>query len=145
MKALTILILFPLFLQMVFGYEKDDEKSTDSKSFTLDVDDAALNEKVITEDPKAEKAEVPEKASNTKNKNHDEIQTLAGKDSHNGGFGALSFRASEFNNRDIIMDRTLCFLSDANMQYFSGRWRQVFVHKILYSCPSQRQPLQLCQ
>jgi hypothetical protein len=33
----------------------------------------------------------------------DDIQTLGGSNGHHGGFGAISFKASEFNNKDIIM------------------------------------------
>lgn len=89
----------------IYGEESADEKSSGSKSFTLDADDAVLEEKVVTEAPELE--EVVNEISETTHYNHhrynDEIQTLGGKESHHGGFGAVSFRASEFNNKDIIM------------------------------------------
>lgn len=89
----------------IFGDEEPKETPTETKSFTLDADDAVLVEKVVEEEPEIIKPDVPE--SNIYHYNNyrrnDEIQTLAGKHSHHGGFGAISFRASEFNNKDIIM------------------------------------------
>ena len=92
----------------VFGEEEDDEKSTETKSFTLDADDAVLEETEITKEPEIVTPEVPEAQETTtyhynNYRNNDDIQTLAGKDSHHGGFGAISFKASEFNSKDIIM------------------------------------------
>jgi len=81
------------------------ETSNDTKSFTLDANDAVLEEKVVTEEPEISKPEVPETDSYHYNhhRRNDEIQTLAGKNSHHGGFGGVSFRSSEFNNKDIIL------------------------------------------
>ncbi len=83
----------------------DIEKSTETKSFTLDANDAVLEEKVVEEEPEIEKPDVPETTTYHYNnyRKNDEIQTLAGKHSHHGGFGAVSFKATEFNNEDIIM------------------------------------------
>jgi len=81
------------------------EKSTETKSFTLDANDAVLEEKVVTEEPDIVRPDVPKETTyhyNSRSKN-DQIQTLAGKNSHHGGFGAVSFRASEFNDKDIIL------------------------------------------
>jgi hypothetical protein len=85
--------------------DEDSKKSTETKTFTLDADDAVLEEKVVEEESEIVRPDVPETTTyhyNNHNKN-DGIQTLAGKDSHHGGFGAVSFKASEFNNKDIIM------------------------------------------
>ena len=89
----------------VFGDAEDDEKSTETKSFTLDANDAVLEEKVVSQEPEVVNPELSETKTYHYNsyRNNDEIQTLAGKHSHHGGFGAISFRASEFNNQDIIM------------------------------------------
>jgi len=92
----------------VIGEEEDDEKSTETKSFTLDADDAVVEETEIAEEPEIETPEVPESEETTtyhynNYRSGDDIQTLAGKDSHHGGFGAVSFKASEFNDKDIIM------------------------------------------
>ncbi len=83
----------------------EGEKSAETKSFTLDANDAVLEEKVVTEEPEIEKPDVPGTTTYHYNnyRKNDDIQTLAGKHSHHGGFGAISFRASEFNNKDIIM------------------------------------------
>lgn len=89
----------------VFGEDKGEEASPETKSFTLDADDAVLEEKVVAEEPEIVKPEVPETTTyhyNNHNRN-DDIQTLGGSNSHHGGFGAISFKASEFNNQDIIM------------------------------------------
>lgn len=60
---------------------------------------------MVTEKPEVVKPEVSETKTYHYNnyRKNDEIQALAGKQSHHGGFGALSFRYSEFNNKDIIM------------------------------------------
>lgn len=88
--------------------EEDDKKSTETKSFTLDADDAVMEESEISDEPEIVIPEVPEAPETTtyhynSHRNSDDIQTLAGKDSHHGGFGAISFKASEFNDKDIIM------------------------------------------
>lgn len=86
--------------------DEDSEKFTETKSFTLDADDAVLEEKVVEEEPEIVKPkDVPESTTYhySNHNNNDGIQTLAGKNSHHGGFGAVSFKASEFNNKDIIM------------------------------------------
>jgi len=88
----------------VFGELKDDEGSTETKSYTLDANDAVREEKLLTE-----QSDVIPATSKTKvyhynvHRRDDEIQTLAGNNSHHGGFGAISFRASEFNGKDIIL------------------------------------------
>lgn len=89
----------------VFGDEEPKETPTETKSFTLDADDAVLEEKVVEEESEIIKPDVPESKTYHYNnyRRNDEIQTLAGKHSHHGGFGGISFRASEFNNKDIIM------------------------------------------
>jgi len=86
----------------VFGEEK--ESSTETKSFTLDANDAVLEEKVIAEEPMIIH-ETPDTKMYQENgySKHDDIQTLAGKNGHHGGFGGISFRASEFNGKDIIL------------------------------------------
>ncbi|MCG8309972.1 MAG: hypothetical protein MI975_21430 [Cytophagales bacterium] len=88
----------------IFG--KDEDSPGGTKSFTLDAKDAVLEEKTFTEDEtEIVKPDVAESTSYHYNgdRQKDEIQTLAGKNSHHGGFGGISFRASEFNNKDIIM------------------------------------------
>lgn len=89
----------------VFGEEDAEEKSEESKSFTLDADDAVLEEKVVVEEAEIIKPDVPESETYHYNnyRGNDEIQTLAGKHSHHGGFGAISFRGTEFNDQNIIM------------------------------------------
>jgi len=83
--------------------ESPDHEANDAKSFTLDANDAVLEERVVEEE--IERPDVPTQTNyhyNHKGSN-DKIQTLAGKNSHHGGFGAVSFRASEFNDKDIIL------------------------------------------
>ncbi len=89
----------------IYGNEDAEEKSSEPKTFTLDADDAVLEEKVITEEAEPVEVvnEISETSHNTHHRYNDEIQTLGGKNSHHGGFGAVSFRVSEFNNKDIIM------------------------------------------
>ena len=89
----------------VFGEEEDNENSTETKSFTLDANDAILEDTEVTEEPEIVVPEVSETKTYhySSHRKNDEIQTLAGKQSHHGGFGAISFKASEFNNKDIIM------------------------------------------
>jgi cbb3-type cytochrome oxidase subunit 3 len=84
---------------------ENDEKSMETKSFTLDTNDAVLEEIVETENPDNQYMEQQTSTTYHYNgyKNQDDIQTLAGSHGHNGGFGAVSFTASEFNNKDIIM------------------------------------------
>jgi hypothetical protein len=91
--------------------EKDPEdeeinSETETKSFTLDANDAVVEEMEVSEP--YEREEIYESPSNTTYHyngygRNDDIQTLAGKNGHHGGFGAVSFRASEFNDKDIIM------------------------------------------
>ena len=88
--------------------EEDKEDAPETKSFTLDANDAVVEETVVTEEePEVDASEVSETTTYHYNsyQRNDEIQTLAGKGkhSHHGGFGAVSFKASEFNNKDIIM------------------------------------------
>jgi hypothetical protein len=89
----------------VFGDEDTEEKPPETKSFTLDADDAVLEEKVVEEEPEIIRPDVPETTTYHYNNNqkNDEIQTLAGRHGHHGGFGAISFKASEFNSEDILM------------------------------------------
>ena len=85
--------------------DEEKERSNETKSFTLDAADAVLKEKVISEKEHVVKPEVPETTTyhhNSNNRN-DDIQTLGGENSHHGGFGAVSFRASEFNSKDIVL------------------------------------------
>lgn len=88
--------------------KEDDEAATETKSFTLDADDAVVETIVVSEEePEVEVSEASETTTYHYNSNqsNDEIQTLGGngKNSHHGGFGAVTFKASEFNNKDIIM------------------------------------------
>lgn len=89
----------------VFGEEEAEEKTEETKSFTLDADDAVLEEKLVEEEPEIIKPDVPKSKTYHYNnyRRKDEIQTLAGNHGHHGGFGGISFRTSEFNNKDIIM------------------------------------------
>ena len=90
---------------VLFDEEQEEENATRTKSFTLDANDAVLEEKVVeTEHLIEQEDQVIEKTYHYSSLDrNDEIQTLAGKNSHHGGFGAISFRASEFNNQDIIL------------------------------------------
>lgn len=88
----------------VFG-EEEKETNSETKSFTLDADDAVLEEKIVSEDEEVIKPNVPETTTYHYNSNshNDNIQTLGGENSHHGGFGAVSFKASEFNSKDIVL------------------------------------------
>ena len=89
----------------IYNDTQENKKSGETKSFTLGADDAVLEEKIVEVEEEIEKPDVPE--SSTYHYDHynsdDEIQTLGGKNSHHGGFGAVSFRASEFNSKDIML------------------------------------------
>ena len=86
----------------VLGEENDQYLETGS--FTLDTNDAILEEKLVTEEQEIKRRETPKETSfHDKRHGHDQIQTLGGRNSHHGGFGAISFRASEFNDKDIIL------------------------------------------
>jgi len=89
----------------LYGEEEKSENTKETKSFTLDADDAVLEEKIVSEEPEVSKPEVPETTTYHYNnhRRNEEIQTLAGKNSHHGGFGGVSFRVSEFNNKDIVL------------------------------------------
>jgi hypothetical protein len=88
----------------VFGEDKEEKKG--SGSFTLDASDATLEEQVvITEkelDSKTQKSS-DTKSEKNKKRRDDDVQTLAGKESHNGGFGAITFSATDFNDKDMIL------------------------------------------
>ena len=85
--------------------EKKEESVSETKSFTLDANDAVLEETSKDLEDEIERPEVPESTTYHYNHHHsqDDIQTLAGKNSHHGGFGGITFKSSEFNNQDIIM------------------------------------------
>ena len=85
--------------------EKDEKVPSETKSFTLDANDAVLEERSIMEPPAEIHSEVPETTIyyQGNNRRNDDIQTLGGKNGHNGGFGGVTFRATEFNRKDIIM------------------------------------------
>ena len=88
----------------VFGDKEGTSGAT--KRFTLDANDAVLEEIVIPEEESDITAPQASETNTYHYNNHnrnDDIQSLAGKNSHHGGFGGLSFRASEFNNKDIII------------------------------------------
>jgi hypothetical protein len=86
----------------VFGEKNDQYPET--SSFTLDANDAVLEEKVVSKKQEIKRRETPKETSRHDNRHgHEQMQTLGGRNSHHGGFGALSFRASEFNNKDIIL------------------------------------------
>lgn len=88
----------------LIGDVEKDPKSTNTKSFTLDANDAVLEDTIAETEELLERKLAEETTYQNADYNQgDEIQTLAGKESHHGGFGALTFRASEFNNKDIIL------------------------------------------
>ena len=111
MKTLVLLLLSSLLAFSSFSQEdpkpKEQEKksSSETKSFTLDANDAVLEEKVVDVEPEIDKPNAPAATTYhySNNRNNGDIQTLAGKNSHHGGFGGISFRASEFNKKDIIL------------------------------------------
>jgi len=82
----------------------------------IDIDDFEEEESIevpeqeevpVEEVKEPENPEIPEKPKNgrqaKKSDRDDGIQTLARKGSHNGGFGALSFKATEFNEQDMVL------------------------------------------
>jgi hypothetical protein len=83
------------------------EEVPESKSFTLDANDAIV-ETVKPSDSTAVIVEtVPQETSTTTYhsnwSNNDDIQTLGGKNHHSGGFGAITFKSTEFNDQNAIM------------------------------------------
>jgi hypothetical protein len=79
---------------------------TETKSFTLDANDAVVEEMELSEPYEVEEIYDGTGRTTYHYSNHrhdDDIQTLGGSNGHHGGFGAISFKASEFNNKDIIM------------------------------------------
>lgn len=85
--------------------EATDPESTETKSFTLDANDAVVERNVTTDQVIEVETVVPETTVYHYNnhRHNDDIQTLGGKNSHQGGFGGFSFRGTEFNNKNIIM------------------------------------------
>ena len=83
----------------------EDPSTTETKSFTLDANDATVERNVTTDQEVAVETIEPETTvyHYSSHKYHDDIQTLGGKNSHQGGFGGFSFRGTEFNHKDIIM------------------------------------------
>jgi hypothetical protein len=101
-NAMLIVAILVLTKMPVHGQEKEttEEKKPDAKSFTLDTDDATLEEMTITGKEKESKSNDRQKR---RRDHQDEIQTLAGDRTHHGGFGALTFTATDFNDKDMMM------------------------------------------
>ena len=82
-----------------------EEELVEEQSEEISEDDSADAEAVVEEDELTIEEEVVTTAAVTHkaHSSNDDIQTLAGGSNHNGGFGALSFKSTEFNNKDIVM------------------------------------------
>ncbi len=97
---LSLLLIVPI---TAYSQEKETTEGEQStpKSFTLDANDAKLEEVSISGKDK-EGQPVSEKKEK-KRGSQDDIETLAGEGVHNGGFGALTFTATKFNSKDMVM------------------------------------------
>ena len=104
--------------QSVYTEEENGEEKDMPQSFTLDPmsegekENRVAPEKdsiIVVPEPKVEENAIAETttvaatSSTTKSKNKDDIQTLAGNNHHSGGFGALSFKATNFNTKNIVL------------------------------------------
>ena len=100
--------------------EEEKEEPTMPKSFTLDPmqeESTGSQEVEQTITPVVQEAnqkiEPVEEAvvaepstqnyTESKKSKNDDIQTLAGRNHHSGGFGAISFKATNFNDKNIVM------------------------------------------
>ncbi|MDZ7606802.1 MAG: hypothetical protein U5K79_14705 [Cyclobacteriaceae bacterium] len=81
------------------------EDLQESKSFTLDANDAAVETAVVPDSATAIVETIPQETTTYHSNwsSNDDIQTLAGKNSHRGGFGAISFKSTEFNDQSAIL------------------------------------------
>lgn len=77
------------------------------KSFTLDANDAEVQEATVQETPVLDSSSATTPEPTTVYYGHysrnDDIQTLAGNNHHSGGFGAISFRSGKFNDEPLIL------------------------------------------
>ncbi len=77
------------------------------KSFTLDANDAEVQEATVQETPVIDSSSATSQEPTTVYYGHyssnDDIQTLAGNNHHSGGFGAISFRSGKFNDEALIL------------------------------------------
>jgi hypothetical protein len=101
-KPLLIIAMLMLFRIPVFSQEQEtaEEKESTPKSFTLDTNDATLEEMTVTDKDKDDKSKDRQRR---RKDSQDEIQTLAGDRTHHGGFGAITFTATDFNDKDMIL------------------------------------------
>ncbi len=103
--------------QSVYSEEEKEDPAM-PKSFTLDpmqeeaTENAEVEEAVTpilpesTTTPTEEAVIVEQTTQNyteSEKSKDDDIQTLAGRNHHSGGFGALSFKATNFNDKNIVM------------------------------------------
>ncbi len=83
------------------------ENVQEPKSFTLDANDATVENMKIADSATVIVETAPQETSTTTYhsnwSSNDDIQTLAGKNQHSGGFGAISFRSTEFNDQSAIL------------------------------------------
>ncbi len=104
-------------------YSEENQEESVPKSFTLDpmsVESSDGEPEEIIEIPetptppyvekektvtleKTEEEYVAPSDPHPSNKHREKIQTLSGSHHHSGGFGAISFKATNFNNKNIVM------------------------------------------
>jgi len=87
--------------------ESASEEVPEPKSFTLDANDATVETLKVPDSTAVIVETIPQETSTTTYHSNwtsnDDIQTLGGKNHHSGGFGAISFRSSEFNDQSAIL------------------------------------------
>ncbi|MFT4738265.1 MAG: hypothetical protein ACJAZM_001939 [Cyclobacteriaceae bacterium] len=125
MKSTLSIIIFLCLAHICFSQEKD---STQTKSDTVVVKPAGQPDSVQSPLPVKKQEQVTETPNSTnqpriiyyqsqdskepyqsrnnyrsKNNNRNDVKTLAGSMNHSGGFGALSFRMTEFEDQTMVL------------------------------------------